>query len=418
MNEREIMRLGLGLEEPWEIVGQLLDTSVKPHQLKIRLKAARGTEFPCPVCGRMCKAHDYKEKTWRHLNFFQHHCYITAKVPRTKCPEHGVKMIEVPWARKGSRFTLLFEEAALVLVKEMPVLSAAEQMEIDDKSLWRLVQHYVRRAVDGLDLSEVKRIGVDETASGRGHKYVTIFIDLDKKDKPVIFVTEGKGKETVERFREHLEGHGGEASNIGCVVCDMSRAFISGSEAQFPGAEIVVDWFHVVQVFTKAVDQVRREEARGGKMPRGVRWAVLKRGDGELTEGQRKILDELESYAKNTCKAWEIKEKLRWVAEAEFSQGAKWRLTHFLKWAWEQIGDEEKLRPMRKALRMLERHRDMILNRWGNDFTNARLESLNGIFQAARRRAMGYRNVENFITMIYLLAAPIGDLLSSPIHSK
>ena len=149
----EVIKLGLGIAEPWEIVGQILDTSVKPHHLKIRLKAARGTEFPCPVCGKMCKAHDYKEKTWRHLNFFQHYCYITAKVPRTNCPEHGVKMIKIPWARPGSQFTLLFEEAALVLMKEMPVLAVAKLIGIDDKTLWRLIHYYVHNAIGDLDLT-------------------------------------------------------------------------------------------------------------------------------------------------------------------------------------------------------------------------------------------------------------------------
>jgi hypothetical protein len=72
------------------------------------------------VCGRPSKAHDFAEFTWRHLNFFQHHCYITANVPRTDCAEHGVLRITVPWAREGSRFTLLFEQAALMLVREMP----------------------------------------------------------------------------------------------------------------------------------------------------------------------------------------------------------------------------------------------------------------------------------------------------------
>ena len=89
MNGMEVIALGLGIDYPWKIEGQMLDTSVTPYQLKIRLKADRGSEFPCPVCGRMCKAHDFKKKTWRHLNFFQHHCYITALVPRTRCPDMG-----------------------------------------------------------------------------------------------------------------------------------------------------------------------------------------------------------------------------------------------------------------------------------------------------------------------------------------
>ena len=78
-------------------------------------------------CGKTCQAHDFADKTWRHLNFFQHHCYLHARVPRTKCPEHGVKRIEVPWARPGSDFVLLFEQAAMSLVKEMPVLAVSRQ---------------------------------------------------------------------------------------------------------------------------------------------------------------------------------------------------------------------------------------------------------------------------------------------------
>jgi predicted RNA-binding Zn-ribbon protein involved in translation (DUF1610 family) len=99
----------------------------RPHILEIRLEAERGASFPCPNCG--------KAFTWRQLNFFQHHCMITAKIPRTLCPEHGVKRMIVPWARESSGFTLLFEQAALMLVREMPVLSAARIMEVTDKRL-------------------------------------------------------------------------------------------------------------------------------------------------------------------------------------------------------------------------------------------------------------------------------------------
>ena len=106
MNSRDIITLGLGLQEPWEIVGQELVTETTPHELRLTIRARRGSRFPCPVCGASCPAHDYKEMTWRHLNFFQHHCYITAAVPRVRCPQHDVRRVEVPWARKGSKFTL------------------------------------------------------------------------------------------------------------------------------------------------------------------------------------------------------------------------------------------------------------------------------------------------------------------------
>ena len=178
MDGNQILLLGLGIEAPWKLVDQRLDTDKQPHELHLTIKAERGSKYACPVCGEACAAHDFQEKTWQHLNFFQHHCYVHASVPRVKCPDHGVKLVDVPWARKGSAFSLLFEQAALTLVREMPVNAAARIMEITDKRLWRVVQHYVAKAVASFDLSAVQAIGLDETASKRGHNYVTVFIDM------------------------------------------------------------------------------------------------------------------------------------------------------------------------------------------------------------------------------------------------
>ena len=280
MDANMVLALGLGMRPPWRLVGQRLDTGKQPHELHLDVSAERGSLFACPACGKACKAHDFAEVTWRHLNFFQHHCYITAKVPRTDCPEHGVLRISVPWARKGSRFTLLFEQAALLLVREMPVLAAARIMEITDQRLWRIVLHYVGQAVARLDLTRVTAIGLDETAAKRGHTYVTVFIDLDRTDKPVVFVTPGRGKDTVAKFKAFLATHGGSPGRIVEVVCDMSGTFIAAIGESFDNAAITVDWFHVVQLFTKALDEVRRAEARHSKLPKALRWAILKRADG------------------------------------------------------------------------------------------------------------------------------------------
>ncbi|MBU1413966.1 transposase family protein [Myxococcota bacterium] len=122
MQQNEIFAFGLGLTSPWELIDQRLDVDKAPNELHLRIEADRGSSYPCPDCGKMCKAHYFKELTWRHLNFFQHHCFITAPVPRTNCADHGVKRVEVPWARKGSQFTLLFEQADMTLVREMPAI--------------------------------------------------------------------------------------------------------------------------------------------------------------------------------------------------------------------------------------------------------------------------------------------------------
>ena len=146
MDGNEILLLGLGIQSPWQLVDQRLDVDKQPHEVHLQVGSEPGTTYTCPVCGAQCPAHDFQERVWRHLNFFQHHCYIHASVPRVKCPEHGVKLIEVPWARNGGAFTLLFEQAALTLVREMPVIVGARIIEITDKRLWRIVEHCVAKA--------------------------------------------------------------------------------------------------------------------------------------------------------------------------------------------------------------------------------------------------------------------------------
>ena len=413
MEARDVLALGLGVASPWRLVDQRLDLDKHPHVLEIFLEAERGAEFSCPECGRRCKAHDFKEFSWRHLNFFQHHCLITARVPRTDCPEHGVKRVKVPWAREGSGFTLLFEQAAMTLVREMPVLAVARIVGITDKRLWRIVEHYVSEALRRLDLSDLTAFAFDETASKKGQNYVTVFIDADRKKEPVVFATPGKGKATVKEFKAFLEAHSGDPSRIQEAVCDMSPAFLTAVGEEFPDAAVTVDWFHVVQLFTKAVDDVRKAERRQTQLPAATRWAVLKAADGRLTDKQLAALVELEAGDFLTAKAWRIKEKLRWVRQAETPHAARWRLSHFLRHAREQIADGPLFESVRKALETVEKHWRRILQRWTSTHSNARLEAMNGLFQAARARARGYRNEATFITVIYLIAAPLGSLFNS-----
>ena len=412
MNANDLLTLGLGLTAPWNVVGQVLDMDKKPSELRLDVDAERGVLYPCPECGKHCKAHDFKEFTWRHLNFFQHHCLITARIPRVDCQEHGIHRVNVPWARQGSGFTLLFEQAVMVLSREMPVNTVARYVGVTDKRIWRVVRHYVLKAMGKLDLSGLCGLGLDETATKRGHHYVTIFVDMDRETRPVIFATPGKGKECLKTFAEYLKKRKGHPDKVIEVVCDMSPAFLAAAEQTFANASVTVDWFHVVQIFTKALDEVRRLEARSIKLPKGARWAVLKGLETRRTDEQKEALKELEESGLATATAFRVKELLRWVREADTRHAARWRATRFFAFAQELAGDSALLAPVRKALNTFQEHLPRILRRWESLLSNARLEGLNGLFQAARSRARGYRNVTTFITMIYLIGAPIKELLA------
>ncbi len=116
---------------------------------------------------------------------------------RGQMPQCGVKTVAVPWARPGSGFTLLFEALVMTLVRQMPVRAASRIVGEHDTRLWRIVHHYVGAARAQADLSGVRRVGIDETASRRSHHYISVFVDLDRAK--VVHVAPGKDGDTVAR---------------------------------------------------------------------------------------------------------------------------------------------------------------------------------------------------------------------------
>jgi len=232
MDTNTLFTMALGLQSPWEV--KTLDFSATDRRLDILVDFEKGASFPCPVCGQSSKVHDTEEKTWRHLDFFQHAAYLTARVPRCKCDEHGVKQVPVPWAREGSGFTLLFEALVMTLVQGMPVAAAARLVGEHDTRIWRVLHHYVEEGRKAKDMSGVTQLGIDETASRRGQNYITLFMDM--ANRSLLFATEGRDAATAKAFKEDLIAHGGKAENIEEACMDMHQAFINGVHTHFPNA--------------------------------------------------------------------------------------------------------------------------------------------------------------------------------------
>jgi transposase len=273
MKNTDLFQMALGLADPWKVDSADFDPVKK--RLDIRIDFNKGGTFDCPACGVSgCKAYDTVEKTWRHLNFFQHEAYITARVPRAGCSDCGPRIVDVPWARLSSGFTLLFEAMIMTLAKSMPIKTIASYVNEHDTRLWRVLRHYVTTAREKADHSQVKNVGMDETSCRRGHDYISLFVDLDAPK--VLFATEGKDASTVTRFKQDLIDHGADPGDIEEVCCDMSPAFISGVEKHFPEAHLTFDKFHVLKILNDAVDQVRREEVTYRPELRGSRYIWLK----------------------------------------------------------------------------------------------------------------------------------------------
>lgn len=316
------------------------------------------------------------------------------------CDECGVLQASTPWARKGSGFTLLFEGLILSMVKSMPVLNVARIIGEHDTRIWRVVKHYVDAAVRKSDLSGISKIAVDETSARRGHDYVTLFADIESRR--VVFVTDGKSKQTVDDFAAFLEAHGGDRADIGDVSIDMSAAFVAGVKENFPDAVITFDKFHVMKRVNEAVDDVRREESRRDPRLKGTRYIWLKNVEN-LTLEQAATLAELEGSHLDVMQAYQIRMNLQSLFLMPSAVDAR----RFLgRWnAWVQISE---LQPMIKVAKTIMEKADEILRAIETGISNGFLEAINARVQAAKRMAKGYRSKHNLKAIIYLVA---GDIL-------
>jgi transposase len=399
MKDTELIQTALMLTPPWQVAECQFD--INQERLNIHLDFLKGSQFSCPACDQAdCAVHDTKEKSWRHLNFFQHETYMSARVPRIKCSNCGVRLIDVPWARAGSEFTLLFEAYIMILAPSMPVKRIAELVSEHDTRLWRLIQHHVDEAREEADYSDVKKVGVDETSSKLGHNYVSLFVDLEKQK--TIFATEGKDSTTVELFKDDLSKHHGDPEAIVDVSCDMSPAFIKGVEENLPNAEITFDKFHVLTILNTAVDEVRRQEQKEYPELKNTRYIFLKNPEN-LTSKQANRLEDIKLKNLNlkTMRAYQIRLNFQelWLQPPEQAEAF---LNKWYFWA-----THSRIEPVKEAAYTIKRHWDGVLNWFKSMINNGILEGFNSLFQAAKARARGYRTTEYLIPMIYLITGKL-----------
>jgi transposase len=398
MMDTELLQLGLSLAPPWVVEECRLD--VKEKRLDITVNFDRGGSFECPTCGRKgCKAYDTELKTWRHLNFFEHLTYLHGWTPRVQCPGCGVKTASVPWARPGSRFTLLFEAMILVMAKQMPVKAVAGIVGEHDTRIWRVVMHHVEEARARENFRAVRRIGVDETSRRRGHRYITVFMDLDRGK--LIYATKGKDAETVKSFAEDLKVHNGKPKNIRHVSSDMSKAFIAGVEAYLPNAQITFDKFHAVQLMNEAVEEVRREEQKERIELKKSRYLWLKNPENLDGKEEARLAPLVSQSNLKTARAYRVK-----LAFQQLYEQPSTKAEEYLK-RWYFWATHSRIPQVIAAARTVKQHWGGILRWFETRITNGLLEGTISLIQAAKAKARGYRTPEYLITIAYLIAGQL-----------
>lgn len=381
----------LGVGSPWEVKD--VELNIQEKQVAIELGWQWGMAAQCPECGRECSIHDCApERTWRHLDTMQFRTLIRARTPRSDCPTHGVKTMQVPWAAPHGRFTVLFERFAVeVLLASGSVSQACELLGIS----WDTAQEIMRRAVErGLEqrqLEALKHLGMDEKSFKRGQSYVTLLTDLDQAR--VLDVVEERTTEAADQLWETLSPE--QKQTVEAVAVDMWPPFIQTIEKQVPEADIVHDKFHVSKYLGEAVDKVRRQEHK----------ELLAQGD-ETLKGTRQLwLYNPENFSPeqvvefSALKDLQLKVARAWAAKELFSkfwhyQEAGWARRFFKDWfGWVS---RSRLKPVVEVAQMLKRHLDNLLTYLKHHITNAVTEGLNSKIQSLKSAARGFRNFRNY----------------------
>ncbi len=395
----KLFEAALGIGEPWYIQGVDFDAGKKT--LTIGVDFIAGSRFPVTGIDGKHPAHDTVTKRYRHLNFFQHECYLEVRMPRVRLPDGGIRLVEPEWAGKLAGFTLLFEALIITLCREMPFAAVARLVNLSWHRVAAICGRYVDLALDTADFSDVARLAVDETSRAKGHDYITLFADAD--ERKVLFVAEGRGADTVEAFADNLVAHGGTPEAIESVSIDMSPAFIKGVGKHLPNARITFDKFHVIAHASTAVDKTRRIEQKTDPSLKGLRWALLK-DRSNLNPSAQADLDGLVAQftTKRTARAWLYREQLRDILDRKQINVVRGMLT---QWCTNVM--RSKVEPMKEVARLIRNHMDGIVAWAQTRQTNGFLEALNGLFQAAKRKARGYGRFSTIRIVIFLIAGKL-----------
>ena len=410
MGEAKWLASVFDLGPDWVIERVDVDPDIK--ELRVRVARRPGAELPCPECGRACRHYDTRERKWRNLDAWGFKTFFVCGVPRVECPEHGVATLPVPWAEGRSRYTVEFETEVIAWLQEASILAVSRRMKMSWNAVSGIMERAVRRGLERRKTEPVRRLSVDETSFKRRHRYVTVVSDPDAGR--VLHVAEGRSREALESFYEHMGEE--RLAAVESVSMDMWRPYVAATLARVRGAEekVAFDRFHVAKHLLAALDKVRRAEhrerqAEGDAALSRTRWKWLV-GPAKMTHAEKLAFAKLRKSVEATAQAWAVKEAASKLWDYRLRGWAERAWLHWLQWA-----DATELGPVRKVAEMIRSHLWGILNAVVLRATNGPAEGINSRIQMVKARSRGFRNQDRFVAAILFHLGGL-DLCPRPGH--
>jgi transposase len=400
MNSEQLFQAALNLHEPWRVQKVSFEETLSGlPTLIIRVDFPSGAKFEDDE-GQLCGVYDTEIRTWQHLNFFEHRCMIECAVPRITDSRGHVVRVQVPWARANSGFTLMFEAFSMALIEaEMPVSRVAKLLKINPDRVWRIFNHWVGKALAADRCEDLSRLAIDETSSKRGHKYVCVGVDLDSRR--VVAVAQGKSGASVKDIAAILAHKGAPASQIAEVSMDLSPAFIAGVGETFAQAKITFDRFHVVKLLNEAMATVYKMERAEHAELRKHKFTFVRNRANLSDKQETALMGFIEAYP-TLGAAYRLKTLFNDLWQMTDVEAAR---TFVINWC-EEV-ERAKITPFMRFASTVRGHLTGIVRFVQTKITNGVIEGINSKIQLAKRRARGFRNVENFMSMIYFLCGKL-----------
>jgi transposase len=375
--------------------GRELHLSVKPYKNGCR----------CVQCGRRCRivSPGKEARCWEDIAILGQRVRLWYQPKEIECPTHGRAQEEIPWAARYARITYRAEWRICTLCQIMTQKAAAQILCMAPSTLSEVLHRIITRVRREHQVRGLKSLGIDEISYKKRHKYATLVYDLDRAR--VVWVGEGKGRETIDRFFNEVLS-AGQKRRIQWASCDMSEAYTGAIKDHCPNATLVIDRFHVVKKLNEALDEVRKEEWRElgteqRKTIKGLRW-LLGKGPTTRTKGDTRKLNALARGNRRIHRAWVLKDEFEQFWHYSYLGSAR----KFIQ-RWMTAALRSRLPSMRAFVNTLRNHLENILTYIERSLTNAVAEGINRIVKIAKNRASGFRGLDNFADIIYLI---VGDM--------
>ena len=371
--------------------------------LVVEIEPRKNGQATCSDCGKKAPGYDRTSQTrlFEFIPIWGYPVFFRYRKRRVNCPTCGIRVEQVPWSDGKQRLTRVYQQFLAKWATRMSWAEVARSFQTTWDHVYRSVKSVVEYGLSHRRLSGIKAIGVDEIQFGKGHQYLTLVYQLDEGHKRLLHIAPKRTVKSLLSFFRLIGRDGCES--IEYVCSDMWKAYLKVIRKKLPNALHILDRFHIVAMLNKAVDEVRRNEAKQLKAQGyesvldHTKYCFLK-NEHNLTDKQALKLKDVLTYDLKSVRAYLLKESFQLFWRYNSPYWANW----FLK-KWCTRAMRSKLEPIKKFVKTVRRHENLMMN-WfkaKKAYSSGTVEGLNRKVNLVTRKAYGYKSYDVMTIALY-----------------